>query len=147
MESPSARCDHVQEAEVREARAVVAYDRVDDFLIAARHQHVGDALLDRFSLRNRQHVGLALGADIGDQRIGLEPLGLPQHGTGDLDLVVKGELVDDIDRSLVEAGEPLGELRAGRHFDLVREPPDHLAKGPDLVVAVIAGDHQVGGMP
>jgi len=55
--------------------------------------------------------------------------------------------VDDVDRGTVEAGQPLGQMRARGDFDLVRKPPDHLAEGPDLVVAVAAGNHQVGGMP
>ena len=90
---------------------------------------------------------LALGADIGDQRVGLEPPGLPEYGTGDLDLVVEGEFVDDIDRGAVEGGQPPRQPRAGRDFDFVREPPDDCAEGPYLVIAVAAGDHQVGGMP
>ena len=139
--------DHVQEAEIRETRAIIAGDGVHDLLIAARHQHVRDRLLDRFSLRDRQHMGLALGADVGNQGVGLEPPGLPQDGAGDLDLIVKGKLVDDIDRGIVEAGQPPCELRARRDLNLVGEPPDHLAEGPDLVVAVAAGDHQIGGMP
>ena len=116
-------------------------------LIAARHQHVGDRLLERLSLRDREQMRLALGADVGDQGVRLEPLGLPQDRAGDLDRIVEGEFVDDIDRGIVEAGQPLRELRAGRDFDLVREPSDHLAEGPDLVVAIAAGDHQIGGMP
>ena len=55
--------------------------------------------------------------------------------------------MDDIDRGIVEAGQPPCKLRAGRDFDLVRQPPDDLAKGPYLVVAIAAGDQQIGGMP
>ena len=139
--------DHVQKAEIRKTRAVVVRDRTHDFLVAARHQHVRDRFLDRFSFRDREHMRLAFGADIGHQSGGLEPLGLPQHGAGDLDRIVKGKLVDDVDRRAVEAGQPLGKLRAGRDFDLVRQPPDDLAEGPYLVVAVAAGDQQIGGMP
>ncbi len=92
-------------------------------------------------------MGLALGADVGDQRVRLELVGLPQDRAGDIDRIVEGEFVDDIDRGLVEAGQPPRQLGAGRHFDLVREPSDDLAEGPDFILAVAAGDHQVGGMP
>ena len=139
--------DHVQKAEIRETGAIVSGDGVHDFLIAARHQHIRDQLLDRFSFRDREQMGLALGADVGNQRVSLEPPGLLQDGAGDIDLIVKGELVDDIDRGIVEAGQPPCQLRARRDFNLVRQPPDDLAEGPYLVVTVAAGDHQIGRMP
>ena len=78
---------------------------------------------------------LAFGAGVGDQGVGLEPLGLLEHGAGDIDRIVKGKFMDDIDRGPVEAGQPPKtsgnssvppsgqppcELRAGRDFDLVR---------------------------
>ena len=112
--------DHVQEAEIRKSRAVVGCDGVHDLLIAAGHEHVGDRLLDRLSLRDRKHMGLALGADVGDQGIGLEFVGLPEYRPGDFDRIVKGELVNDIDRRLVEAGQPPCKLGAGRDLDLIR---------------------------
>src|SRR5258708_14020697 len=139
--------DHVEKAEIRETRAIVSCDRLHDLLIAARHQLVRDRLVDRFSFRDREQMGLAFDAGVGDQGVRLQPLGLPEDGTGDLDLVVKGKLVDDIDRGLVEAGDLLRKLRARRDLDLVREPPDDLAKSPYLLFAVAAGAHQVGGMP
>src|SRR5258708_24440061 len=90
---------------------------------------------------------LVFDAGVGNQGGGLERLGLAEEGSGDLDLGVKGKRVDDIDGGLVEGGELLRKLRARRDLDLVREPPDALAKSPYLVFAVAAGDHQVGGMP
>src|SRR5437588_9571205 len=55
--------------------------------------------------------------------------------------------MDDIDRSPVKAGQLPCKLRARRDFDFIREPADHLAEGPYLVVAVTARDHHVRGVP
>ena len=82
--------DHVQEAEIRKARAIIAYDRAHDLLVAARHERVGDRLIDRFPLRDRQHMRLAFGAHIGDERVLLEPPGFTEHGAGNFDRIVEG---------------------------------------------------------
>jgi len=87
--------DHVQKAEVRKTRAVVTCDGVHNFLIATRHQHVCDRLLDEFSFRDREQMRLALGAGVGDQSVRLEPLGLLEYGAGDIDRIVKGKFMDD----------------------------------------------------
>ena len=105
--------DHVQKAEIREARAIVVGDRVHDFLVAARHQHVGDRLLDRFAFRDREQMRLAFGADVGDQGVGLEPLGLLQDRAGDFDRIVKGEFVDDIDRGAGRSGPAAWQAARG----------------------------------
>jgi len=139
--------DHVQETEVGKTRAVIARDRFDDFLIAAGHQFVRHPLFELFAFRDREHVRLALGAGIGHQRVAFELLGFPQHGACDLDRIVEGEFVDDVDGGAVEAGEPFGQLRAGRDLDLLGQPRHDFAEGPNLVVAEAAGDHQIGGMP
>ena len=55
--------------------------------------------------------------------------------------------MDDIDRSPVKAGQLPCKLRARRDFDFIREPADHLAEGPYLVVAVTARDHHVRRVP
>lgn len=139
--------DHVQEAEIRKPRAIVARHRAHDLLVAARDEHVGDRFIDRFSFSDREHMRLAFGAGIGDQRIGLEALGLPEYRAGDIDRIVKGKLMDDVDRGAVEASELSGKLRAGSDFDFVRQSSDHGAECPYLVVAVAAGNHDVSGMP
>jgi hypothetical protein len=51
-------------------------------------------------------VGLAFGGGVGNQGIIVELLGLPEHGARDIDRVVKGKLVDDVDRGIVETGQP-----------------------------------------
>ena len=137
----------MQKAEIRKTRAVVSYDRAHDLLITASHEHIGNRLIDGFPLRDREHMRLALGAGIGDQGIRLKPLGLPEHGAGDIHRIVKGELVEDVDRGTVETSELPCKLRAGRDFDLVGEPADHRTECPYLVIAVATGDHHVGGVP
>ena len=91
-------------------------------------------------------MGLAFETGIGDQGIRLEPLGVAEYGAGHFDRVVKGKFVDDIDRGAVELGQPLCKLCAGHHFDLIRKPTDHLPERPYLVVAVAAGDHEIGSV-
>ena len=46
-----------------------------------------------------------------------------------------------------QAAISFGELRPRGDLDLVGEPPDDLAEHADLVVAVAAGDQDVGRMP
>src|ERR1700687_1647295 len=82
--------DHVQKAEVRKTRTVVAGDGVHDLLIAARHEHVCDRLLDGLSFRDRQQMRLALGAGVGNQSISLELLGFLEYRAGDIDRIVEG---------------------------------------------------------
>ena len=89
----------------------------------------------------------ALVQTLATRAYGSSRVGLLQDRAGDIDRIVEGELVDDIDRGLVETGQPPRQLGAGGHFNLVREPSDDLAEGPDFVIAVTARDHQIGGMP
>ena len=53
---------------------------------------------DRLAPGDRQHVRLALAPGIGDERLVVELCRLLEHRPCDLDRVVEGELVDDIDR-------------------------------------------------
>ena len=139
--------DHVQEAETREARALVAGDRIDDLLIATHHQHVGYDGVERFALGDREQMRLALGFGIGDEDVAVEPLGMRQHRSCDLDRIVEGEFVDDVGRRTTELGHAAGELRARSKLDLLRQAPDHLAEGADLVLAIAAGDQKIGRIP
>ncbi len=52
--------------------------------------------------------------------------------------IVKGKLIDDIDGGIVGMGKPLGELGSGRHLNFVRQSPDHLTENPDLIFGVAA---------
>jgi hypothetical protein len=139
--------DHVQKAELRETRAVIGRNCFHNLLVAARDQQVCDRFLERLSFRDRKHMRLAFQIDIGDQGVRFDPLRILEYGSGDFDLVVKRQFVNDIDRGIVDAGQPLRELRAGCDFDLVREPPDDLAKGRDLFVAIAAGYQKISRVP
>ena len=139
--------DHLQEAEIGEAGAVIGRDRLHDFAIPARHQFVGDFDGKRISLGDRQQVGLALGSDIVDQRLGIEPPGKLQHRARNVDRVVESEHLDDLEGSVVGVSQPLGELGAGCMLDFLSQPSDHLAEDPDLIFRVASLDQYVGGVP
>ncbi len=83
---------------------------------------------------------LTLGLGVGNQGVGIETFGVPEYGAGDIDRIVEGEFVDDVDRCVVDLRQPCCKFGAGRNFNLIREPPDDLAKGACLVVAVPAGN-------
>ena len=102
MESPSARLIMCRKPKSENRAPLLLRDRVHDLLVAARHQHIGDRLLDRFPFRDREQMRLAFGAGVLDQGIGLDPLGLLEHGSGDFDRIVKGKLMDDVNRGAVE---------------------------------------------
>ncbi len=139
--------DQVLESEFREARAVVGRDGGHDFLVAAGDEHVGNHLHEGFPFRDREQMRLALEAGVGDHGIGFETFGFLEDGSGDIDRIVKGKRVEDIDRRVVEVGQPLRELHAGRDLDLAREPADDGAEGLDFILAKAAAGHQIGGMP
>ena len=92
-------------------------------------------------------MALAFGPCVGDQRANIEPLGVPQDRTGDIDQIVKGKLANNTERCVVGAGQSLGELDPRRHFDLLGEASDRFAKNPDLVLGKPSGNQQIGRMP
>jgi hypothetical protein len=58
--------DHVQEAEIREASAIVRRNRVHNFPIAARHEFVRHRDGNGTSFGDRQKVWLAFSSNIGN---------------------------------------------------------------------------------
>ena len=84
-------------------------------------------------------MGLAFGGGVGNQGVIVELLGFAEYGAGDIDRIVKGKLVDDVDRGIVEVGQPFCKLRAGGDFNFIGQTPNDLAKGPYLIVAIAAG--------
>src|SRR5882762_5847748 len=116
--------DHVQKAEARETRTVIICDRVHTLPVAARHEHVGDRVLEGFSFRDREQMRLTFGAGVGNQGFGVEPPGLPEDGARDFDRIVKGEFVDDMVWSIVSPGQPPCKLGAGRNFNLIGKAPN-----------------------
>src|SRR5258705_9025300 len=140
MESPSARVIMCRKPKSEKRAPLLLATEFTNFLIATRHQHVCDRLLDEFSFRDREQMRLALGAGVGNQSVRLEPLGLLEYGAGDIDRIVKGKFMDDIDRGVIETGHPPCKLGTGRDFNRIRQQSNYLAKGPYLVVAIPAGD-------
>ncbi len=126
---------------------MIARDRVDDLMIAAFDQNIGHVFGDRFPLRDREQMGLALDAGIDHQRIVVEPFRVPQHRTGDFDRIVKGELMDDLDRRVVDRRQTLRELGARGKLDLVGETIDHLAERRNILFAIATGNQKIGRVP
>jgi hypothetical protein len=83
---------------------------------------------------------LTFGSNVVNQGSNVEPPGVPKDRAGDIDRIVKGKLIDDFDRGIVDASQPLGELGASRDFNLAGQPSDHLSEGPNLIFGVRAGD-------
>src|SRR5579863_5689337 len=92
-------------------------------------------------------MALALGSCVCHQRFGVDPFGLPEHRAGDVDRIVKSELVDDLDRRVVAGSELVCEPHARRDFDIFGKPSDDFAKGPDLILGIAAGNQDIGGVP
>jgi hypothetical protein len=90
---------------------------------------------------------LAFRPRIGNQSSGIETFGLPKYGTCDVNRIVKGKFVDDVDGCIVGASKSLCELGAGRYFDVLLEPPYYLAKHPDFVIGIAAGYQYIGRIP
>jgi hypothetical protein len=90
---------------------------------------------------------LALRSGIGNQGSDIEPLGLPKYGACDVDRVIEGKLVDDLDRRVVGPGKPVRKLGTGRYFNIPLQPPYYLSKHPDLGLGVPAGYQQVSRVP
>ncbi len=58
-----------------------------------------------------------------------------KHIAGDLDLVVPGQMLDHLERRVVERRQPLGEFGFGPRFDARNQEAEHLVEDLDLVVA------------
>jgi hypothetical protein len=67
-------------------------------------------------------VGLAFGGGVGNQGIIVELLGLPEHGARDIDRIVKGKLVDDVDRGIVETSRFESCARAATSISSANRP-------------------------
>src|SRR5207249_5279543 len=87
---------------LREPRAAVDGDLAGNLAVAAIDQHVGDRLVDLGSLRYGQEMILALLARDLDQIAGRELLGVLEHRAGNNNLIVLGEMADDLARRAVD---------------------------------------------
>src|SRR6516165_3450944 len=108
-----------------------------------------ESVFDRngVSLRDRQKVWLALGSDVVDQRLGIEPLGVLQHRSSDIDRIIERKVHDHPEGRVAGMSQSPGELGAGRLLDFIRKASDHLAEDPDLIFGVTALYQQIGGVP
>ena len=126
--------------------------------IAAIDQHLGDLLLDDAASRDREQMRLALLLrDIDEVGRG-QAARLAEHRARDRDLVVMGELADDLVRRLVDRGKPLRQLRtrfrlhAGDHVgedvveqrdllvvELLRLEQEQIGHPPQRIHPLVAG--------
>ena len=130
-----------------DARTGVAGHGIHNSPIAPRDEYISYGLADGPSLRDREHVRLALRSGIRNQGHVIELFGFLQDRSGNLDRVVEGQLVNDVDRRFVVARNPLSKLCAGRDLNLIGETANDLAERLYLFVAITARDHQIGRMP
>ena len=72
-----------------------------------------------------------------------------QHFAGDGDLVVAGQMLDDLERRVVERRQPLAEFGLGPRFDARDQQAEHVVEDLDLVVAetVAVIEEQIGNLP
>ncbi len=92
--------DHLQKAEIRNGGSAIAGHRNQDVAIAAGHQLVGYDFGKRAAFGDGQHMRLALGPDVLDQGLRVEPLAMLQDRPRHLDRVVEGQLVQGVEGRL-----------------------------------------------
>jgi hypothetical protein len=139
--------EQVQEARIREHRAAVPRHRVGDLGVASHDENIGDLARQRRPLRYRQQMTLALAAGVLDEACGADAVRVLQHRAGNLDRIVEGELPGNIGRGAIEARKLPGKTAARGDLDFLGEALDHFAEGPDLLVAELAGDQEIRGVP
>jgi hypothetical protein len=83
---------------------------------------------------------LALGSRICHERSGVEPIGLSKDGPCDVDRIVKGKLFNYFNRGVVTGSKLICESNARCDFDVFCKPSNDLAKSPNLVFRILAGD-------
>ena len=99
---------------------------------------------------NGEQVVLPLGAGDLDQRFGAEPAGIGQHLAGDGDFVVPGQMLDHLERGIVERRQPPADSSAfARRFDARDQQAEHVVEDLDLVVAetVSVMEEEIGHLP
>src|SRR5271155_218231 len=112
--------NHLQKAEIREPSAIVHYNGVYYFPIAACHEFVRHHNWNGTAFGDREKVGLALGSDTGNQRLVIKPLGVLKDRTRDINRIIRSEDHDYVERSIAGMGQLLCELSPGSPFNFVR---------------------------
>src|SRR6266702_4580024 len=90
---------------------------------------------------------LALVFGAGNQCLGIKPFRLTEYRPCDVNAVVAGHLPCQRIWRVWATSELSCELRPRTRFDLLRETTDDLAKGPDLLFGIGAGDQNVCCVP
>ena len=72
-----------------------------------------------------------------------------QHVAGDRDFVVLRQMLDDLERRVVERRQPLAEFGLGPRFDPRDQQAEHVVEDLDLVVAetVAVIEEKIGHLP
>ncbi len=138
--------DEHAEAGVGKTRTAVLDHRVDDLAVAAFHQQVGDCLAQRFALRDREEVELALAAGVGEEGAFVQTFRQAEHRRRDLDVVVEREHLDRIERSVGNRGQPVRQLGARFRLDRTDEAHHDVIEhaGLRLGKARRAADEKIG---
>src|SRR4051794_1952793 len=105
--------NHMQEAKLRNASAMVSRNRAYDFPISARDKLVGHHIRNKGSFCNCQKMRLALCSSIGDQGLVINSLGVPKHWTRYINTIVKGKFLNDIGGRFVGMCQSLREVGSG----------------------------------
>ncbi len=116
-------------------RGGIVRQPADDPGFAAPDDHIGDCFGQIIPRRDCEQMVLSLDAGDLDQRLGAEPAGMGQHVAGDRDLVVPRQILDDLERCVVERRQPLAELGPGPRLDARDQQAQHVVEDLDLVVA------------
>ncbi len=92
---------------------------------------------------------LAFAAGNLDQGFGSETARLGQHGARDLDFVVPGQMLDHLERRVVDRRQPARQLGLGPGFDPRDQQAEHVVEDLDLVIAetVSVIEEQIGDLP
>jgi hypothetical protein len=122
------------EAALGQFRAGIVDGRVNDLVVAALDQHIGDRIREHLAPGDRHQMRLALAACVLDQRRVVEPHRLRQHGTGDLDDVVEGQRPDGLRRRGVDRRQTVGEQGSRGNLDVPDQALEHVVEQGNLLV-------------
>src|SRR5450759_2155958 len=119
--------------------------RAPELPAAAIDQHVGDHRAELPALGDLAQVRLALALGDLDQILVDQPRRLRQHRPGDGDVIVGGEAMDDIMRSIGDRRDVPAQLDPRAAFDMIDQADDDVVKQRGYILGhpVAAGQKQV----
>ena len=141
--------DDAGKAFIGKPRAGIVGQFADHLAFAAIDDDVGDGGGQVGPAGNGEQMVLSLAAGDLDQHLGSEPAGIGEHAAGDLDLVVPGEMLDHLERRVVERRQPLRELGLRPRLDACDQEAEHVVEDLDLVVAETFSvmEEEIGDLP